>query len=470
MKLKWQDHDITSYIEKAVWSGSAKQAARTLSFSLAYNHLDSRFQVVDVKNGDKIKFYDDSGKMLFVGTVSRRGRKSGSGSIEITAHDYMWHLIRSKGTYKFKNKTPETITKAVCSDLKIATGSVSKTKIRIPKFYVAEKEYYNIILAAYTKANSRNKKQYIPRMNGTKLEVIEKGTLISGFSLSHDSNIRESSYEDTTEEMVNQVAVYRKNKKIGIVSNKTQIKKYGIYQEALTVEKGNGRTEAKAMLTGTQKSASLSCVGDSRCTAGRGIKITDKGSGLSGKFWIENDSHTWENGTYTMELELAFQNLMEKESADTESSSKTGSGKIKMSGHGTSSKAVGGKAEKVIAKAKSYIGKVRYVFGAASPDSGRSDCSGFTGHVFRKSVGKELGRTTGQQVTKGSKVSRAGLQPGDLVFFKGTYNSKHIYGVSHVGIYIGSGKFIDCGSSGVRVSDLNNTYWRAHWLMGRRVL
>lgn len=468
MKLKWKDKDVTGYVEKVTWSGSAKQASRTLSFSIAYNHLDPEFVAVNMKNGDKIKYYDN-GTLLFVGTVTKRERKSGSGSVEITAHDYMWHLIRSKGTYKFKKKTPEAITRAICSDLKIKTGSVAKTKIRIAKFYVSEKEYYNIILAAYTKANRKNKKQYIPRMNGTKLEVIEKGKIISGFSLSHDSNITESSYEDTTEEMVNRVAIYKKNKKIGTVSDKANVKKHGIYQEALTVDKGNGKTRAKAMLTGTQKSATLSCVGDSRCTAGKGIKITDNATGLSGNFWIENDSHTWENGVHTMELELAFKNIMEKESADKKESASGSSGNVSVSA-GSGGDVASGKAEKVIAKARSYIGKVRYVFGAASPDSGRSDCSGFTGHVFRKAIGKELGRTTGQQVLKGSKVSKAGLQPGDLVFFKGTYNSKHIYGVSHVGIYIGSGNFIDCGSSGVRVSGLNDSYWSAHWLMGRRVL
>lgn len=120
----------------------------------------------------------------------------------------------------------------------------------------------------------------------------------------------------------------------------------------------------------------------------------------------------------------------------------------------------------VVAIARSYIGKVTYVFGAASPDSGKSDCSGFTQHCYNK-VGVSIGRDTRTQVTKGTKISKDQLQPGDLVFFQGTYRA----GVSHVGIYSGNGKFIHCSSSaGVTESDLSSDYYTSHWMEARRVL
>jgi 3D (Asp-Asp-Asp) domain-containing protein len=115
--------------------------------------------------------------------------------------------------------------------------------------------------------------------------------------------------------------------------------------------------------------------------------------------------------------------------------------------------------------------KVRYVFGGNDPRGGRLDCSSFTQYVYKVYAGVSLGRTTGQQVQEGTKVEKANLKPGDLVFFKGTYNSSHIYGVSHVGIYIGEGKFIhNSSSTAVSIGELSNSYWTSHWLMGRRVL
>ena len=59
------------------------------------------------------------------------------------------------------------------------------------------------------------------------------------------------------------------------------------------------------------------------------------------------------------------------------------------------------------------------------------------------------------------------LKKGDLVIFQGTYKA----GASHVGIYAGSGKFVHCSSSGgVKVSNLNDSYYVKHWQQGRRVL
>ena len=55
--------------------------------------------------------------------------------------------------------------------------------------------------------------------------------------------------------------------------------------------------------------------------------------------------------------------------------------------------------------------------------------------------------------------------------FKNTYNSGYAYGVSHVGIFLGSGKFIHCSSSkGVTISKLTDSYYTKHFLMGRRIL
>ncbi|MGN7765664.1 C40 family peptidase [Paenibacillus sp. 22594] len=117
------------------------------------------------------------------------------------------------------------------------------------------------------------------------------------------------------------------------------------------------------------------------------------------------------------------------------------------------------KMDTVIAKT---IGTT-YKFGGTSTNG--FDCSGFTSYVF-KSIGLTLPRTSKAQFSVGTSVSRNNLRSGDLVFFN-TFGS----GVSHVGIYVGGGKFAQSSSSrGVTVTSLSQAYWANRYVGAKRVM
>ena len=98
-----------------------------------------------------------------------------------------------------------------------------------------DKEYYNMILAAYTKARKKTGTNYQILMEGDQLSVIKKGKMLD-VTLNQSEGITESSYEETTDNMINKVAIYNsKNKKIGTVSNKNWISTYGTFQDSLSV-------------------------------------------------------------------------------------------------------------------------------------------------------------------------------------------------------------------------------------------
>lgn len=125
--------------------------------------------------------------------------------------------------------------------------------------------------------------------------------------------------------------------------------------------------------------------------------------------------------------------------------------------------AASSKASAVIATAKKYIG-VPYLWAGSTPSG--FDCSGFVQYVF-KAHGISLNRTAATQYRHGTYVSKSNLQPGDLVFFQNTYKA----GISHVGIYIGDGKFIHASSSkGVTISNLSSSYYVSHYYGARRIL
>ena len=95
----------------------------------------------------------------------------------------------------------------------------------------------------------------------------------------------------------------------------------------------------------------------------------------------------------------------------------------------------------------------------------RFDCSGLTLYSFKK-AGKKLPRTAQQQYNKTRHISRSQRKRGDLVFF---HAGRSVY---HVGIYAGDGKFIHAANAhkGVRMDNLNDSYYQAHYAGARRVL
>lgn len=115
----------------------------------------------------------------------------------------------------------------------------------------------------------------------------------------------------------------------------------------------------------------------------------------------------------------------------------------------------------IINTAQQFLG-VPYVWGGTSPSG--FDCSGFVQYVFAQ-CGINLPRTADIQATAGYPVSKAELQPGDLVFFAGDYVN-----ISHVGIYVGEGKMIHASQSGIAYDSLYRDYRIAHYAGARRVL
>lgn len=114
-------------------------------------------------------------------------------------------------------------------------------------------------------------------------------------------------------------------------------------------------------------------------------------------------------------------------------------------------------AEEIIACAEKYLG-VPYSFGGKTPKA--FDCSGYLIYVFHE-CGYEFTAASCQDLYRMSdKVGKDELQRGDLVFFKGTYETSAI---SHVGIYLGDGQMIHAGSKGVCYTDLSLNYWKSHF-------
>jgi cell wall-associated NlpC family hydrolase len=122
------------------------------------------------------------------------------------------------------------------------------------------------------------------------------------------------------------------------------------------------------------------------------------------------------------------------------------------------------KASDLVVTAMGFLG-VPYRRGGNTAETG-FDCSGFVRAMYQQTVGLILPRKAEQQAAAAEKIERSELQPGDLVFFNTMRRT-----FSHVGIYIGEGKFIHSPKPGaeVRVESMSVPYWNHRFDGARRV-
>jgi cell wall-associated NlpC family hydrolase len=119
----------------------------------------------------------------------------------------------------------------------------------------------------------------------------------------------------------------------------------------------------------------------------------------------------------------------------------------------------------LVVTAIGFLG-VPYRRGGNNADTG-FDCSGFVRAMYNQTVGHLLPRRAEEQAAATQKIDRSDLKPGDLVFFNTMRRA-----FSHVGIYVGEGKFIHSPKPGaqVRVEDMSGSYWQRRFSGARRVL
>ena len=142
-------------------------------------------------------------------------------------------------------------------------------------------------------------------------------------------------------------------------------------------------------------------------------------------------------------------------------------GQLADLGHDVAGQArdVAGRTTDLVATAMGFLG-VPYRRGGTSAETG-FDCSGFVRTIFEQTRGLVLPRKASDQAASTEKIEKKDLKPGDLVFFNTMRRT-----FSHVGIYIGDGKFIHSPRTGlrVRVEDMQESYWKKRFNGARRVV
>lgn len=205
MKLLVNNIDVTNLVITVTWSGSYKQTARKLQFTIATSPTDYHLRSVNISVGQQVKFYDQD-KKLFCGFIFTKEKSYKGNQISITAYDGSIYLLKNKGAYNFKGMTAETIAQKICSDFGLSVGQMAKTGVIQSKTFISD-TLNDIIMTAYSKAASQNGKAYIMLMINDKLSVIERGSFVIDHTITNQKELSDSRYTESIEDMVNKVKI-----------------------------------------------------------------------------------------------------------------------------------------------------------------------------------------------------------------------------------------------------------------------
>jgi hypothetical protein len=308
--------EISSLVKKLVWSGSYDSIARTLDIDYISSSTDYYVPKYNIPLGTMVLLTDDAGNEVFRGYVFQRERQHSDNVTSLTAYDGAIYLKKNDGYYNFKSMTAESIAAQVCKDLGIQTGTLAETGVTQSKICFGDNTY-KIIMMAYTDASKVNGKKYMPIMMYGKLNVIEKGAVLVDYKLKNGVTLLDSTYAESIENMVNKVSVFDSNgNNVTVLKNADLISKFGQSESILVMSDNQTKAEAtnnaSKLIKDEERKATVLALGNLKCISGYSIGVQDEYTGLIGKFYIDNDTHTWQEGVYKMTLSLSFENIMDE--------------------------------------------------------------------------------------------------------------------------------------------------------------
>lgn len=321
-KASGEKLDITNLLIDITWSGDYKSCARKLEFSLVSSSYDINIPKIDIPLMSVISFYENDNE-LFKGFVYER-EKSSDNAMSFLCYDYCAKLNDIKVSKNIKNQTASTIYSNFLSEYGLNKGDIIQANTGVTKVFLGVTAY-DMIMTAYTEEAKTTGKKYMLYSRGNKFYASEKGIVKLKLSFEEGKNILSSSFKESVSNMVNKVLIVDENgNKVSEVKNEEWHKAYGLFQDVYKQQEGkDSNAEAKAMLKDIEQTCSLTGFGDTTCITGYGVQVKDTHTGLVGLFYIDSDTHTWEGGNYTIDLELNFKNIMNEVSVGEDEKTET---------------------------------------------------------------------------------------------------------------------------------------------------
>ena len=307
---------MAQLVQQISSSGSVDQTARELICSLAVPR-DGSVELPALEEGAVLTLRMD-GESRFTGPLLTVTTTSQDALVELSALDRGRYLVGNEGWYKFTGAAPEEAVAALARDYGIPVAKLASTGVPVSRKF-AGVTLDKIIRTLYAKAGERTGKRYLSRFTGDgRLEVVERPT---SASLTIASTMGVTNTWDITD-MQNAVAIRSDTGAlVRRVEDSASTALNGRLEHVIVQRDGeDAQGEASAWLAahGLQQRLTVETLGDPRLIAGEAVILRDTGSGVSGLFWIDADTHTWKNRQYFCKVTLNFRNLLDDTSAGSE--------------------------------------------------------------------------------------------------------------------------------------------------------
>lgn len=324
-----QGYDVTQLVEQVKWKGRKGSSSRTLAVTLidddGYKHARSG---IDVEQGHQCIFSYD-GVELFRGIIMAQ-TQSNQKKLQFTAYDNGIYLANNKDTFCYENKTASDVFRDCCARFGLPVGEVASCSYKIPELTKSKTTAFDAIADALSlDFDATGIRHYVASSKG-KLSLLTRRENILQWVIEVGQNITSYSYSRSIEDIKTRVKmVSKEGTTVAEKSNAALEKKIGIFQEieqpdeSLTAAQVNDLIESIMQEKGTpERTLSVEAVGIAEVISGIGVYIIIPELGISRTFYVDEDTHAFEDNKHTMSLKLNYANDLTKEEKGAEDSGK----------------------------------------------------------------------------------------------------------------------------------------------------
>lgn len=324
-----QGYDVTQLVEQAKWKGRKGSSSRTLAVTLidddGYKHARSG---IDVEQGHQCIFSYD-GVELFRGIIMSQ-TQSNQKKLQFTAYDNGIYLANNKDTFCYENKTASDVFRDCCTRFGLPMGEVASCSYKIPELTKSKTTAFDAIADALSlDFDATGIRHYVASSKG-KLSLLTRRENILQWVIEVGQNITSYSYSRSIEDIKTRVKmVSKEGTTVAEKSNAELEKRIGIFQEidqpdeSLTTAQVNDLIESIMEEKGTpERTLTVEAMGIAEVISGIGVYIIIPELEISRTFYVDEDTHTFEDNKHTMSLKLNYANDLAKEEKGAEDSGK----------------------------------------------------------------------------------------------------------------------------------------------------
>ncbi len=309
--------DISDFVTGIEYGGEMASAVRKMDISVL-SGTDAFIPRLNIKNGDLLVLRNGDSEIMR-GIIFRQDRDD-KGALKLTAYTHAVYLVKNKDTNRFEQIKASQIAAEICRDFGIPAGKLEDTRIIFPKLIFRDKTLWDIIVTALTETTKQSGIKYRVYFKEGKLNIVRKSSQSVYLVLKEGGNLLAASASASIEDMKNQIKLVGKltgqdgeeTELMYTAQNEEMQKLYGIMQETHeesgdNINRSTIRQIAETMLKELCREeieADIEAMGLDEVEAGAAVRVTEPVTGLSGVFYVDQDSHTIEGARHTMKLKL----------------------------------------------------------------------------------------------------------------------------------------------------------------------